>query len=196
MGAFVPGQVRATSVKYLRILAFDALASTLNTAVSFGTRALDKPEYVIEIMGVTKITDYCYSVPLLMSSVQTMIQIFLELALISTVHVKGFNPTIHTQATIKLICEYAPLPFDVLIVYPHITTHFIPQSHRSSSRTRILPVPGQEIYRPCRYSDAIEVVLFGFSKSSCSAWEMDIRRKFNPKRDLVSISYFSGKLLM
>jgi Na+-driven multidrug efflux pump len=44
VGAFVPGQVRATSVKYLRILAFDALASTLNTAVSFGTRALDKPE--------------------------------------------------------------------------------------------------------------------------------------------------------
>jgi len=34
-----------------------------------------------------------------------MIQIFLELALISTVHIKGFNPTIHTQATIKLICD-------------------------------------------------------------------------------------------
>jgi Na+-driven multidrug efflux pump len=43
-GAFVPGKTRATSVKYLRILAFDSLASTLNTAVSLGTRALDKPE--------------------------------------------------------------------------------------------------------------------------------------------------------
>jgi len=41
---FVPGKVRATSVKYIRILAFDSLASTLNTAVSLGTRALDKPE--------------------------------------------------------------------------------------------------------------------------------------------------------
>jgi len=89
-GAFVPGKTRATSVKYLRILAFDSLASTLNTAVSLGTRALDKPD-----------------VPLLMSSVQTLIQIFLELALVSTVRVKGFNPTIHTIATIKLVCDLA-----------------------------------------------------------------------------------------
>jgi hypothetical protein len=44
VGAFVPGQVRATSVKYIRILAFDSLASTMNMAVSLGTRALDKPE--------------------------------------------------------------------------------------------------------------------------------------------------------
>lgn len=85
---FVPGKVRATSVKYIRILAFDSLASTLNTAVSLGTRALDKPD-----------------VPLLMSSVQTLCQIFLELALVSTVRVKGFNPTIHTSAMIRLICD-------------------------------------------------------------------------------------------
>lgn len=89
VGAFVPGKVRATSVKYIRILAFDSLASTLNTAVSLGTRALDKPD-----------------VPLLMSSVQTLIQIFLELALVSTVHVKGFTPSIHTVATIKLVCDF------------------------------------------------------------------------------------------
>ncbi|KIJ56233.1 hypothetical protein M422DRAFT_40995 [Sphaerobolus stellatus SS14] len=92
VGAFVPGEVRATSVKYLRILTFDSLASTLNTAVSLGTRALDKPD-----------------VPLLMSSVQTLIQIFLELALVSTVQVKGFTPTTHTRATIKLICDRSTL---------------------------------------------------------------------------------------
>jgi len=40
-----------------------------------------------------------------MSSVQTAVQIFLELALISTVRVKSFTPTIHTQATIKLVCD-------------------------------------------------------------------------------------------
>lgn len=68
----------------------------------------------------------------------------------------------------------------------HLITHFIPQSHGSSSRTCILPIPGQEIYCPCRYSDAIEMVLIGFSKSPCSTWEMDIRREFNQKRDLVS----------
>lgn len=90
VAAYVPGQVRATSVKYLRILAFDSLASTLNTAVSLGTRALDKPD-----------------VPLLMSTVQTLIQIFLELALVSTVHIRGFTPNIHTVATIKLVCDLA-----------------------------------------------------------------------------------------
>lgn len=42
--AFVPGKSRPISVQYIRILAFDSLASTLNTAVSLGTRALDKPE--------------------------------------------------------------------------------------------------------------------------------------------------------
>ncbi|EIW80541.1 hypothetical protein CONPUDRAFT_82739 [Coniophora puteana RWD-64-598 SS2] len=88
--SYVPGKTRATSVVYLRILAFDSLASTLNTAVSLGTRALDKPD-----------------VPLLMSTVQTLIQIFLELALVSTVHVKGFTPTIHTVAIIKLVCDLA-----------------------------------------------------------------------------------------
>lgn len=46
------------------------------------------------------------SVPLLMSSVQTLIQIFLELALVSPVRVGGFKPTIHTVATIKLVCEW------------------------------------------------------------------------------------------
>ncbi|KAG2004414.1 hypothetical protein CC2G_002971 [Coprinopsis cinerea AmutBmut pab1-1] len=85
---FVPGDAREVSIKFIRILAFDALASTVNTAVSLGTRALDKPD-----------------VPLMMSSVQTVIQIFLELALVSTVHVKGFTPTIQTVATIKLVCD-------------------------------------------------------------------------------------------
>ncbi|RDB30610.1 hypothetical protein Hypma_005722 [Hypsizygus marmoreus] len=88
VGAFVPGAVRATSVKYIRILAFDALASTVGTAVSLGTRALDKPD-----------------VPLAMASIQTLVQIILELALISTVRVRGLNPTIHMQATIKLVCD-------------------------------------------------------------------------------------------
>jgi hypothetical protein len=51
VGAFVPGQVRATSVRYVRILAFDSLASTVNVAVSFGTRALDKPEQVLKSLS-------------------------------------------------------------------------------------------------------------------------------------------------
>ncbi|KAF9471934.1 hypothetical protein BDN70DRAFT_909262 [Pholiota conissans] len=130
VGAFVPGQVRATSVKYIRILAFDSLASTVNTAVSLGTRALDKPD-----------------VPLLMSSVQTVIQIFLELALVSTVHVPGFTPTIHTAATIKLVCDLTGAAVGLLyFLYlsrkatAHITmTKRLPWFSRASLKVLFLP---------------------------------------------------------
>ncbi|KAG5650796.1 hypothetical protein H0H81_011018 [Sphagnurus paluster] len=91
VGAYVPGETRAVSVKYIRILAFDSVASTLNTAVSFGTRALDKPEQVASFTSRKK----------------DDIDIFLELALVSTVRVGGFEPTIHTVATIKLVCDLA-----------------------------------------------------------------------------------------
>jgi len=105
VGAYVPGEVKAVSVKYIRILAFDSLASTVSTAVSFGTRAMDKPECAPCLRLASSNELLVYSVPLFMSTVQTLIQIFLELALISTVRIGGFNPTIHTAATIKLVCE-------------------------------------------------------------------------------------------
>jgi len=44
VGAYIPGDARDISVKYIRILAFDSLASTVAVSVSFGTRAMDKPE--------------------------------------------------------------------------------------------------------------------------------------------------------
>jgi len=44
VGAYVPGDAREISVNYIRILAFDSLASTIAVSVSFGTRAMDKPE--------------------------------------------------------------------------------------------------------------------------------------------------------
>lgn len=45
------------------------------------------------------------SVPLAISTVKTSVQIILELILISTVHVRGFSPTVLTQAWIRLGCE-------------------------------------------------------------------------------------------
>jgi hypothetical protein len=44
VGAFVPGTVRSISVRYVRISSGSLVASTLETAVSLGTRALDHPE--------------------------------------------------------------------------------------------------------------------------------------------------------
>ena len=44
VGSFIPGPVRATSVKYVRVSSFGMLASLVETAVSIGTRSLDKPE--------------------------------------------------------------------------------------------------------------------------------------------------------
>lgn len=86
--SFVPGEVRSETVRYLRISAFSAFASTLEVAVSLGTRSLDHPD-----------------VPLAISTVKTFLQIMLELALMSTVRVDGFTPKIQTAATIRLTCE-------------------------------------------------------------------------------------------
>jgi peptidoglycan biosynthesis protein MviN/MurJ (putative lipid II flippase) len=48
------------------------------------------------------------SVPLIISTITTVLQIFLELALISTVRVRSaaYQPTVVTQAIIRLVCEY------------------------------------------------------------------------------------------
>jgi hypothetical protein len=80
-----------------------------------------------------------------MSSVQTLVQILLELALISTVHVKGFNPTIHTQATIKLICEYDPFlingcPLHLILRYFLVSQEPLLGSFISSTLLRNLPL--------------------------------------------------------
>jgi hypothetical protein len=55
------------------------------------------------------------SVPLAISSVKTIVQIVLELALVSKIHVKSFNPTVKTQATIRLVCEYVQIKITALI---------------------------------------------------------------------------------
>ena len=39
-----------------------------------------------------------------MLSFQTIVQVFLELALVSTFRIRGFTPTILTTAAIKLFC--------------------------------------------------------------------------------------------
>ncbi|KAK1969575.1 hypothetical protein LY78DRAFT_653974 [Colletotrichum sublineola] len=87
---FVPVEVRDVSVTYVRIGAFSAFSSSIETAVSAATRALDRPD-----------------VPLIISSVKFAVNIILDLLIISKVHVGSHRPTINMQAGIQLACNLA-----------------------------------------------------------------------------------------
>ncbi|KEQ83198.1 hypothetical protein M438DRAFT_398159 [Aureobasidium pullulans EXF-150] len=86
--------VRAASLTYIRISAFSALSSAIETAVSTSTRALDKPD-----------------VPLIISTVKFLINIVLDLLIISKVHVGNFTPTVNMQAATQLACNMAAALF-------------------------------------------------------------------------------------
>ncbi|GBF61951.1 hypothetical protein TMEN_4472 [Trichophyton mentagrophytes] len=86
--AFVPLETRGASIAYVRISAFSALSSALEVSVSNATRALDKPD-----------------VPVVISSVKFVINIILDLILISSFHVSGVRPTVNLQGTIRLACD-------------------------------------------------------------------------------------------
>lgn len=75
--AFVPMEVRQSSLTYVRISSFSALSSAMETAVASATRALDHPD-----------------VPLLISSIKFAINIVLDFLLISRFHVGTFQPSI------------------------------------------------------------------------------------------------------
>ena len=73
---------------YVRIAAFSALASTIETAVAAATRALDQPD-----------------VPLIISSVKFAVNISLDMIVISKFHAPGVTPTVNTQAATQLTCS-------------------------------------------------------------------------------------------
>ena len=75
-------------MSHVWISAFSALSSALEVAVSSATRALDKPD-----------------VPLLISSVKVVVNIALDLTIISKFHVGGWTPDINLQAGIRLSCD-------------------------------------------------------------------------------------------
>jgi Na+-driven multidrug efflux pump len=66
----VPAEVRAASLTYVRVSAFSALSSALETAISSATTAVGHPD-----------------VPLLISSIKFAGDIMLDLILISRFHV-------------------------------------------------------------------------------------------------------------
>ena len=85
---FVPHDVQKSSVTYVRISAFSALSSAIEVAVSNATRALDRPD-----------------VPLLISSVKVIVNIVLDLLIISKFHVGNWTADINMQAGIRLSCD-------------------------------------------------------------------------------------------
>ena len=87
-GAFVPIEVRETSLKYVRISSVQAFSSAIEVAVSVSTRALDHPD-----------------VPLVISSTKVVVNIILDLLIISKFHVGSHTPSINTQAWIRMCCD-------------------------------------------------------------------------------------------
>ncbi|KAK3991548.1 hypothetical protein QBC44DRAFT_323258 [Cladorrhinum sp. PSN332] len=87
---FVPVDVREASLDYIRISAFSALSSAIETAVTSATRALDKPD-----------------VPLIISTAKFAINIVLDMLIISKFHVGSHTPSINMQAGIQLTCNMA-----------------------------------------------------------------------------------------
>ncbi|KJZ75866.1 hypothetical protein HIM_04690 [Hirsutella minnesotensis 3608] len=87
---FVPQEVRQQSITYVRISSFSALSSAIEAAVASATRALDQPD-----------------VALIVSIVKFVVNIVLDLLLISTVRVGSIKPTVNMQAGIQLACNLA-----------------------------------------------------------------------------------------
>lgn len=86
--AFVPEESRRASLDYMRIAAFSALSSALETAVAAATRALDLPD-----------------VPLVIGTVKFGVNIVLDLIVISKFHIPQVEPTVNTQAATQLGCN-------------------------------------------------------------------------------------------
>ena len=86
--AFVPEQVRQSSLTYVRISSMSALSSTMEIAVSSTTRALDHPD-----------------VPLVISSTKFLVNILLDMLVVSKFHLGSFSPTANTQAIVRLVCD-------------------------------------------------------------------------------------------
>jgi Na+-driven multidrug efflux pump len=86
--AFVPIDVRQTSLNHVRISSVLSLSSALEIAVSCAARALDYPD-----------------VPLLISSTKFVINIVLDMLIISRLHVGSHSPTVNMQGVLRMTCD-------------------------------------------------------------------------------------------
>lgn len=115
--AFVPEVVRDASLKYVQISSVEALSSAMEVAVTCATRALDYPD-----------------VPLVISSTKSVVNIILNMLIISKFHVGSRVPTINTQALIRMACDLTSA-VSGLIYFVYITTKLRRQNKSDESRT-------------------------------------------------------------
>lgn len=138
--SFVPPDVRQSSLNYVRICAPVTLSSAIQVAVSSCTRALDQPD-----------------VPLLISSTGFIVNIVLDLLIISKFHVGSFKPTILTQAGIRLACDMASA-FAGLFYFIYVATklhrRFGSPEERISPQIKALGI----LARPAIYTFAESVI--------------------------------------
>lgn len=116
--AFVPEKVRQSSLTYVRISSVEALSSAMETVVSSCTRALDHPD-----------------VPLLISSTKFVINIMLDLLVISKFRVRSSSPTVNAQALIRLACDMTSA-FAGLLYFLHIALKLRRQSPSSEQSVK------------------------------------------------------------
>ncbi|KAH8699126.1 hypothetical protein BGW36DRAFT_426802 [Talaromyces proteolyticus] len=130
--AFVPEAVRQSSLTYVRISSVEALSSAMETVVSSCTRALDHPD-----------------VPLLISSTKFVINIILDLLIISKFHVGSFTPTVNTQAWIRLACDLTSATCG-LMYFLYITFKLLHQLEQSKVKVSFSAF--QTLARPSIYT--------------------------------------------
>jgi len=116
--SFVPVDVRQSSLNYVRISAPVALSSAMQAAISSSTRALDQPD-----------------VPLLISSTAFIVNIILDLLLISKFHVGAFKPTILIQAGVRLTCDLVSA-VSGLLYFVYITNKMQKQAESPEDQIR------------------------------------------------------------
>ena len=89
--AFVPIEKREASLTYVRISAFNALSSAIETAVAAATRALDRPD-----------------IPLIINSVKFAVNILLDMLLLSPFHIGSYD-------SMSRLLTYRPLSSSLAI---------------------------------------------------------------------------------
>ncbi|RPA75809.1 hypothetical protein BJ508DRAFT_365399 [Ascobolus immersus RN42] len=138
-GAFVPGAVKEEGVRYVRIAAFSCVFSALDVAVSFATRSLDRPD-----------------VPLVISTVNTMLKLLLDLLFISKVRVVDKSKTVEitTQAGIRLACDGASAIVGLL--------YFIFTAYRMASSLpgQVLTGPDAVILNPSAWAKTKQILSY------------------------------------
>nr|POE99394.1 putative transporter c11d3.18c [Quercus suber] len=164
---FVPIDARQASLTYVRISAFSALSSAIETAVAAATRALDKPD-----------------VPLAISSIKFAVNIFLDLIIISKFHVPGVQPTVNLQAATQLACgmaaSLAGLAYFYWITAREAKTQRVERSYSSIAAKpswnslRILAKPGSFTFAESAIRNALYLWLVsgivGMGSDYATAW--------------------------